>query len=88
MTDTTYQQAVNLKTTLNYLNSIKAELANAATQNVIVLKRRPGQPNPPPSALTDSLSASESFLLAQAVTEIQSQIDSLQSQFDLLHDES
>jgi len=85
MQDTTYTQAVNLKTTLNYLNALKAELSDAATQKVIVLKSRP-QPAAPPAALTTSLAAMESFLLAQAVTEVQDQIDTLQAQFDALQD--
>lgn len=84
MQDTTYTQAVNLKTTLNYLNALKTELG-ADTQQVIILKKRT-QPAAPPQALTDSLAAMESFLLAQAVTEVQSQIDSLQTQFDALQD--
>jgi hypothetical protein len=85
MLDTTYTQAVSLKTTLDYLNAIKAELSNADTQTVIRLKKRP-LPAAPPAALTDSLAAMESFLLAQAVTEVQSQIDSLQAQFTALQD--
>lgn len=85
MQDTTYTQAVNLKTTLNYLNALKIELGNADTQQVIILKKRT-QPAAPPQALTDSLAAMESFLLAQAVTEVQSQISSLQAEFDALQD--
>lgn len=85
MLDSTFNTAQGLKTTLDYLNVIKTELANADTQKVIVLKKRP-QPAAPPAALTTSLADMESFLLAQAVAEVQSQIDSLQAQFDALQD--
>ena len=85
MLDTTYLQAVNLKTTLDYLNSLKAVIDNADTQDVILLKKRK-LPAAPPTALTDSLAGMESFLLAQAATEVDSQIDALQAQFDALKD--
>jgi len=85
MLNTTFITATGLKTTLDYLNVIKAELALPDTQKVIVLKKRP-QPSAPPAALTTSLADMESFLLAQAVAEVQSQIDALQDEFDALQD--
>lgn len=85
MQDLTFLQAQNLKTSLTYLNQIKAELAVPETQPVIILKKRV-MPAAPPAALTDALGAVEGFLLAQAVTAIQDQIDALQLSFDNLQD--
>lgn len=86
MEDSTYAQAVNLKKSLVYLNVIKNELATAETQRVIQLQGRSDIPASPPSALTDSLGAIQSFLLAQAVTQVDTAIDTFQDDFDNLVD--
>lgn len=85
MLDTTFITAQGLKTTLTWLNQIKDELENPDTQNVIVVKKRT-KPSAPPAALTTSAADIESFLLAQAVTEVDSQIAALQAEFDALKD--
>lgn len=85
MQDVTFIQAQALKTTLAELLKIKADLSNAATQSVIMLVKRKLPPSPP-AALTEALASVESFLLAQAVTAIQDQIDASQTSFDELQD--
>ena len=87
MNDTTYIAARGLKAALTFLNNISTELASPATQKVINLKSR-SMPDSPTPALTDSLNGVETFLVAQAATAIQDQIDSLQASFDSLKDES
>lgn len=81
MQDATYLQAVQYKEQLVYLNSLKAELAVPATQKVIVLSARTH-----PASLNTVLADVESFLLSQAVTAIQDQIDGVQVSFDALQD--
>lgn len=80
MTQETYLEARDLQVALAYLKQVKAELETPATQNVIVLKKRQ-QPTAPPAQLTTALNSVESFLLAQAVTAIDDQIDALETTF-------
>jgi len=86
MEDATFIQAAALKTSINYLSGIKAEMTEPITQNVIYLKKR--LPPASPASLTEALNDVEDFLLAQAVIAIDDQIAALQTAFDDLQDPS
>ena len=83
MTQSTFVSAKDLQVSLEFLNGIKLELQTAATQVAIFLVKRK-LPEAPPAALTDALAAVESFLVAQAVTAIQDQINSQDANFAAL----
>lgn len=87
MQDTTFITAQGLKTALVFLNAIKTELDTPATQKVVFLKAR-SLPTSPPAALTTALDTVEDFLVAQAVTAIQDQIDALNDSFAELQDDA
>lgn len=79
MDDSTYAYAQQYKEQLAFLNALKTELATPATQKVINLKARQHT-----TSLDSVLDAMESFLVPQAVTEVQNEIDSIQALFDAL----
>lgn len=96
MLDETFIQAQALRITLDELNAIKTDLATSdgltsftdlinCPQSVIMLTKSK-LPRTPPAALTTALAAVESFLLAQAITAIDDQIDAAQTSFDELQD--
>lgn len=85
MQDATFITAQGLKTALTFLNNIKTELENPSTQKVVFLKSR-SLPSSPTDTLSTTLNTVESFLVAQAVTAINDQINALNDAFTELQD--